>query len=172
MKKVGYGAGATLTKTKSSRAGPGAVFMKRRTPELELCHFYDGSAALPWCHVHKASHWQQGTIEITWWDHSVIACLRHMYIGVILHAQPVCGELHIQCHANGEVATTSPLNNEPHQSHMLFSKIAPLHGTILLRSENPSGKCAKLHNVAASNNRCHLTRSPRCHHKEVQSTVH
>ena len=29
----------------------------------------------------------------------------------------------------------------------------------VLRSKNPSGKCAKLHNVAASNNRAHPTRS-------------
>jgi len=31
-------------KTKSS--GSGAMFMKRRAPELELCHFYDGFTAL------------------------------------------------------------------------------------------------------------------------------
>jgi len=30
---------------------------------------------------------------------------------------------------------------------------------VLLRSESPSGKCAKLHTVAASNNRHHLTRT-------------
>ena len=35
----------------------------------------------------------------------------------------------------------------------------PGHSTILLRSESPSGKCAKLHTVAASNNKDHLTRS-------------
>jgi len=33
------------------------------------------------------------------------------------------------------------------------------HSTILLRSESPSGKCAKLHTVVASNNGDHLTRS-------------
>ena len=27
-------------------------------------------------------------------DHSIIACLRHMYMGVILHAHPVCHESH------------------------------------------------------------------------------
>ena len=42
MKKESSGVGATLMKTKSS--GAGAMFMKRRS--LELCHFYDGSAAL------------------------------------------------------------------------------------------------------------------------------
>jgi len=33
-------------KTKSSGAGSGATFIKRRAPEQELCHFYDGSTAL------------------------------------------------------------------------------------------------------------------------------
>jgi len=42
--KESSGDGATLMKTKSS--GAGAMFMKRRAPEPELCHFYDGSAAL------------------------------------------------------------------------------------------------------------------------------
>jgi len=44
MKKESSGAGATLMKTKIS--GAGAMFMKRRAPESELCHFYDGSAAV------------------------------------------------------------------------------------------------------------------------------
>jgi len=48
VKKESSGAGATLMKTKSSEAGAGATFMKRRAPDpkLELCYFYDGSAAL------------------------------------------------------------------------------------------------------------------------------
>jgi len=33
-------------KTKISGAGAGVMFMKRRTLESELWHFYDGSAAL------------------------------------------------------------------------------------------------------------------------------
>jgi len=33
-------------KTKSSGAGAGAMFMKKRAPEPELCHVYDGSTAL------------------------------------------------------------------------------------------------------------------------------
>jgi len=40
------GTGVTLMKTKSSGAGSGATFIKRRAPEQELCHFYDGSTAL------------------------------------------------------------------------------------------------------------------------------
>jgi len=33
-------------KTKSSGAGAGAMFMKRRAPEPELCHFRDCSTTL------------------------------------------------------------------------------------------------------------------------------
>jgi len=46
MKKVSSGARATLMKTKSFGDGVGAMFMKRKAPEPELCHFYDGCAAL------------------------------------------------------------------------------------------------------------------------------
>jgi len=35
----------------------------------------------------------------------VFACLRHMYVGVSLHAHLVRGEWHIQRNANREVAT-------------------------------------------------------------------
>ena len=51
--------------------------------------------------------WQQATIEITRRDHSIIACLRHIYKGIILRAHPVRGESHIQRNANWEVATLS-----------------------------------------------------------------
>jgi len=33
-------------KTNSSGTGAGAIFIKRRAPEPELCHFYNVSAAL------------------------------------------------------------------------------------------------------------------------------
>jgi len=39
-------------------------------------------------------------------DHSIIACSRHIYMGVVLRAHPVRGESHIQRNANREVATT------------------------------------------------------------------
>jgi len=39
-------------KIKSS--GAGAMFMKRRAPEPELCHFYDGFAALKYPHCSRA----------------------------------------------------------------------------------------------------------------------
>jgi len=38
-------------------------------------------------------------------DHSIIACLRHIYMGVILHANRVCRESHNERNANQEVAT-------------------------------------------------------------------
>jgi len=41
--------------------------------------------------------WQQATIEITYHDHSFIACSHR--------AHPVRGESHIQRNANGEFAT-------------------------------------------------------------------
>jgi len=39
--------------------------------------------------------WQQATIEITRLDRSIIACLRHVYLDVVLRAHPVRGESHI-----------------------------------------------------------------------------
>ena len=57
-------------------------------------------------HVRKSSHWQQATIEITWQDHSIIACSRHIYIYIVLfRAHPVRGESHIQRNTTGEIAT-------------------------------------------------------------------
>jgi len=38
-------------------------------------------------------------------DHSVIACLCHVYMGVILRAHPNHGELLIQRNTNSEIAT-------------------------------------------------------------------
>jgi len=84
-------------------------------------------------------------------------------MGVILRAHAVCGESHIQRNTNGEVATTSPpFYNEPHRSHVLFVKAAPgmtftswlQHHFVVIGK--PSGKCANLHTVAASNNRDHM----------------
>jgi len=42
-------------------------------------------------------------------DESVIACSRHVHLGVILRAHPVHGELHIQRNANQEIATIATL---------------------------------------------------------------
>ena len=43
--------------------------------------------------------------ELSSHDHSIIACSRHIYNGVILHAHPVRGESHNQRNTTGEVAT-------------------------------------------------------------------
>ena len=51
--------------------------------------------------------WQQATIKITRHDHSIIACSRHIYMGVVLRAHPVRGESHIQRNSNGDVATAA-----------------------------------------------------------------
>jgi len=60
--------------------------------------------------VQSFTLWQQATIEITCHDHSIIACSRHIYMGVIHHAHPVCGDSHTQSNASGEVATISAIN--------------------------------------------------------------
>jgi len=53
----------------------------------------------------------------------------YIYMGAVLHAQPIRGESHIQRKANWEVPTISPpFYNKPHQSHVLFVEAAP--GTI------------------------------------------
>ena len=47
---------------------------------------------------------QQATMEIPRRAHSISACLRHIYMGVVLHVHPVRGESHIQHNTNREVA--------------------------------------------------------------------
>ena len=95
---------------------------------------------------------------------TLLLLLRAAYMyGVVLHTHPVPSESHNQRNTTGEVATTSPpFYNEPHRSHVLCVK-AELGTTFtswsqhhLLRSEIPSGICAKLHTVAARNNRVHM----------------
>ena len=49
--------------------------------------------------------WQQGTINIPRRAHSISAYLRHIYMGVVLHVHPVCGESHIHYNTNRVVAT-------------------------------------------------------------------
>ena len=67
----------------------------------------------------------QAIIEITWRDHSIIACSRHIYLCVAICAHLICGESHFQSKINWEVATTStPFCSEPHLSHILFVNVA------------------------------------------------
>jgi len=83
-----------------------------------------------------------------------------MYMGVILHAHPIRGESHIQRNVNEEIATTfPPFYNELYRSHVLLVKSAPGTTFTSWSQHHLSGKCAKLHTVAGSNNRDHLTRS-------------
>jgi len=49
--------------------------------------------------------WQQATIEILRRTHFISACLRHIYMGVVLHVHPVRGESHIQHNTNWVVAS-------------------------------------------------------------------
>jgi len=106
--------------------------------------------------------WQQATIEITWQDHSIIACSRHAYIFLFF--------AHIPFVVNHTINATPPerLQQHPllfttnHTDHTFFvwrlnstRPPHPGHSTILLLSEIPSGMCAKLRTVTASNNRDH-----------------
>jgi len=71
--------------------------------------------------------WQQATIEITRQDHSIIACLRHIYIGVIVCAHPVHCESHIQCNINWEVATMHFYVTRPGSSLFLLASSFARH---------------------------------------------
>jgi len=54
-------------------------------------------------------------IEITHRVRSIIACSHHVYMGFVLRAHSIRGEMCIQRNASGEVATTFPsFFNEPH----------------------------------------------------------
>jgi len=113
--------------------------------------------------------WQQATIEITRRDHSIIACSRHIHIFLFF--------AHIPFVVNH---TTNATPTERLQQHPLFFTTNhtdrtffvwrlnsarpphPGHSTILLRSEIPSCKCAKLRTVVARNNRVHMPWSLYC----------
>jgi len=106
--------------------------------------------------------WQQATIEITQRDHSVIACSRHLYMGVVLGAHPVRGELHIQRNASGEIVRISLLFQRTAPTARSFCEGCTWHDLHILVTAHcvaigsPSGMCAKLRTVAASNNRVHM----------------
>ena len=93
--------------------------------------------------VHKVSHWQQATIEITRCAHSLhtlVIMFNHSYVSIDTDYMPgslyYCLftahmylvwmllftqiQLHIEYNINREVATISPpFHNKPHQSHIL-----------------------------------------------------
>ena len=96
-------------------------------PNLWPC---EATATRTWCcdwialgaSMQSFTLWQQATIEITCNDYSIVACSRHICVGVVLRTHTVCGESHIQRNAKREVTTTSPpFYNEPH----LLVKAAP-----------------------------------------------
>ena len=106
--------------------------------------------------------WQQGTIEITRRDHSIIACSRHACIFSIF--------AHIPFVVNHTINATPPERLQQHP--LLFTTnhtdrtffvwrltlarpSHPGHSTMLLGSEILSGMCSKLRTVAAINNRDH-----------------
>jgi len=70
--------------------------------------------------------WQQATIEITWRDHSIIACSCHEYIVFFFVHIPFVLNRTFQPNASRVVATTSPpFYNELHWSHVLCVKAEP-----------------------------------------------
>ena len=98
--------------------------------------------------------WQQATVEITRRDHSIIACLRHIYNGVILHAYPVRGESHNQRNTTGEVATTHPFSN----LRSFGSKFTVLQKVLvtLLKFSAPPTVFRRPHSDLAPGNCAHL----------------
>ena len=101
--------------------------------------------------------WQQTTIEFTWHDHSIIPCSRHIYVLLFF--------VHIPFMMNHTINTTPTERLQQHPLYFITKRtdrafflwrlhlaqpLHPGHSTILLRSESPSGMCAKLQTVTAS----------------------
>ena len=107
--------------------------------------------------------WQQATIEFTCHDHSIIACSCHIHI-FLFFTHPVRGESHTINATPPERLQQHPLllqRTAPNRTFFVWrlNSAGPSHrghSTILLRSEIPSGICANLRTVAASNNRVHI----------------
>jgi len=116
--------------------------------------------------VRKGLHCDSKQQWRTQWDHSIIACSRHVYVGVVLRAHSVVVN-RIYTATRTERLQQHPLlltMNCTNSKFFLFrlhlaQPSHPSHSTILLQAESPSGKCVKLHTVAANNNRDHPTRS-------------
>jgi len=110
--------------------------------------------------------WQQATIEITRRDHYIIACSRHIHIFLFFAHIPFVVNHTINAAPPERLQQHPLLFTTNHTDRTFFvwrlnstRPSYPDHSTILLRSEIPSGMCAKLRTVAASNNRDHTTRS-------------
>jgi len=108
--------------------------------------------------------WLQATIEFTCHDHSIIACLCHIYIYLLFFA-------HVPFVVNHTInaAPTKRLQQHP----LLFTRTAPIarsfcegftqHDLHIVVTapfccdrKSPSGICAKFRTVAACNNRVHM----------------
>ena len=81
--------------------------------------------------------------------------------GVVLHAHPVRGESHLKQHHRRGCNNIPSFLQQTNRTFFVWRLTLarpshPSHSTILLRSEIPSGMCAKLRTVAASNNRVHM----------------
>jgi len=89
--------------------------------------------------------------------------------GGVLHAHPIRGESHINA-TTPEKLQQHPLlftTNLTDRTFFVWRLNSarpphPGHSTILLRSEMPSGMCAKFRTVAASSNRVHMPWSLYC----------
>ena len=116
--------------------------------------------------------WQQATIEFTRRDHSIIACSGHIWVLFFAHIPFMVN------HTFNAMPTErlQPTLLQMQQHPLLFTTnrtdctyflwnlhlARPSHpdnSIILLRLESPSGMCAELRTVTASNNRAHPTRS-------------
>ena len=104
--------------------------------------------------------WQQAIIEITRRDHSIIACSRHIYLCVAFCAHPICDNRTFNA-TSTERLQQRPLLFAVSRTYRTFflwrlHLAPPSHpgqSTTLLWLESPDGKYAKLHTVAARNNR-------------------
>ena len=116
--------------------------------------------------VQSFAPWQQATIEIIRRDLSIIACSRHIHIFLFFAHIPFVMNHTINATSLERLQQHPILFTMNHTDRTFFvwrlnsaRPPHPGHSTILLQSEIPSGMCAKLHTVAASNNRDHSTRS-------------
>ena len=106
-------------------------------------------------HVHIASHWQQATIELTRWGHSIIACSRHIYVVLFFVHIPFVVNRASSAMPAERLQQPPFLQRTALISHSFCEGFMQYDLHILVTAP----MCIKLRTVAASNNRAHLTRS-------------
>jgi len=126
------------------------VFMYRNAKDKEVYFMYDDQKAWT-ASVQSFTLWQQAITEITLRDHSIIACSRPLYIGVVLCAHCTCGESHFQRNINWlqqQRPLLFPVNRTYRTFFLWRLHLAPPshpgQSTTLLWLESPGGKYAKL----------------------------